>query len=126
MGLLSKLEKAGFTLTSAKPLLVLADDLDALGLLEASSDKVLPLVAKAVDLAPGLLPLAAVAVKIPSTALYAGAIASFAAAVALVNVIPDDSVSNVALQTTLAIPLGVILPGGLAVAATLLSKFLKQ
>ena len=46
LGLLTRLEKAGFTLTTAIPLLKAADDADVLGYLEASSDTVLPLVAK--------------------------------------------------------------------------------
>jgi hypothetical protein len=103
----------------------LADDLDALGYLEASSDKVLPLVAKAIELAPGLLPLAGAAVRIPSVALFGGAFASLAGAVALVTAIPDDSVTNIALQTTLAVPLGVILPATCFIGGTVLSK-LKQ
>ena len=46
LGLLSRLDRAGFTLTTAAPLLKAADKYDALGYLEASSDNILPLVAK--------------------------------------------------------------------------------
>ena len=116
------MERAGIKLSTAKPLLVLADELDLLGVLEASSDKVLPLVAKGVELAPALLPLAGAAVKTPPTTFFGGAVASLAAAVAVLSVIPDDSVGSIALQTALFIPLGVLLPGGLAVGGAVLSK----
>lgn len=46
LGLLTRLENAGFTLSTAAPLLKLVDEQDLIGYLEASSDKVLPLVAK--------------------------------------------------------------------------------
>lgn len=119
---MSKLEKAGFTLSTAAPLLKKADELDALGVLESSSDKLLPLLATTIELAPSLLPFASVALKQSPSALAGGALASAAAAAALVAVVPDDSVSSVALQTFLAIALGLILPGGLAIGSFLLSK----
>eukprot|EP00607_Mallomonas_marina_P007445 CAMPEP_0182416342 /NCGR_PEP_ID=MMETSP1167-20130531/612_1 /TAXON_ID=2988 /ORGANISM="Mallomonas Sp, Strain CCMP3275" /LENGTH=147 /DNA_ID=CAMNT_0024589015 /DNA_START=166 /DNA_END=609 /DNA_ORIENTATION=+ len=122
LGLLTKLEKAGFTLTSAAPLLVIADKFDALGYLEASSDKILPLAAKAIDLAPGLLPLAGTALKTPSSTFYGAAAAALAAAAGAVLLIPDDSVVNIALQTALVVPLGVIAPVGLGIGGTIISK----
>ena len=122
LGLLSRLEKSGFKLTTAIPLLVKADELDVLGVLEASSDKVLPLVATAIDLAPAALPLVKIAINTPAFLLFIGAGASAAAAFALTVVIPDDSITNVALQTALVLPLGVIIPGALTVGAGLLSK----
>jgi hypothetical protein len=70
-------------LTTAAPLLVKADELDLLGVLEASSDKVLPLIATAIDLAPSLLPLAATALKTRPQVMFGGAGASFITAVAL-------------------------------------------
>ena len=122
MGLLSRLERAGFTLKTATPLLVKADELDLLGVLEASSDKVLPLLAKGVELAPALLPRAGAALKTPSTTFFGGAAASLALAGALVATVPDDSIANVALQTALAIPLGSIVPGALVVTGLILAK----
>ena len=122
MGLLSKLEQAGFSLSTAKPLLVLADELDLLGILDAQSDKVLPLAAKAIDLAPSLLPLASTALNTPPTALFGGAAVSLATAAALVAVVPDDSVASIAVQTFLAVTLGAVLPGALGVGGFILSK----
>lgn len=122
MGLLTRLEKAGFTLSSAIPLLKFADENDLLGVLEASSDKVLPLIAKGIELSPQLLPLAATALKVSPSTLSAGALGSLGAAVAVNYLIPDTSVTNIALETLLTIPLGVILPGGLVVGSAVLSK----
>jgi hypothetical protein len=51
------LEKAGFTLTTAKPLQKLADEVDAVGYPEASMDKVLLLATAAIELPPGVLSL---------------------------------------------------------------------
>lgn len=122
---MTKLEKAGFTLTTAKPLLVLADELDLLGVLEASSDKVLPLAAKAIDTAPALLPLAGTALKTPPTVFFAGAAASLALAAGIIFLIPDDSVPSVAIQTAAAVTFGAVLPGALGVGGLLLSKLSK-
>lgn len=82
----------------------------------------LPLVAKGIDLAPALLPLAGTALKTPPTVFFGAAAASFAAAVAVVGAIPDDSVSSIALQTALVVPLGAILPAALGVGGLVLSK----
>jgi hypothetical protein len=122
LGLLSRLEKAGFTLTSAVPLLRFAEEKDVIGVLEASSDKLLPLIGQAIETAPALLPLAGLALKTPPVVLFAGAAGSAAAAAALIFVVPDDSVANVALQTALAVPLGVLLPGALGITGALLGK----
>ena len=122
LGLLSRLEKSGFTLTTAVPLLVKADELDLLGVLEASSDKVLPLAATAIDLAPAALPLVKVAINTPAVVLLGGAAASAAAAYAAVTVIPDDSITSVAVQTLLVVTLGLIVPGALTVGGVVLSK----
>lgn len=102
-----------------------ADELDVLGVLESSSDKVLPLVAKAIDLSPSLLPLASFAIKTPPTTLTAGALASLVTAAGLIYIIPDDSVTTVALQAFLGVPLGVVLPGALVVGSVVLSKLSK-
>lgn len=117
------MEKAGFTLTSAAPLLKFADEQDLLGVLEASSDKVLPLIGQAIELSPSLLPLAGTALKAPPAAFFGGAAASLAAAGAIVFAVPDDSVASVALQTALAFPLGAIIPGALIAGGALLNKF---
>ena len=122
LGLLSKLDKAGLKLTSVKPLLLLADELDAIGYLEASSDKTLPLIQAAIEAAPALLPLAGLAVNVPSGALFAGAFASVIGAGAALFLIPDNTVTDIALQTALVIPLGLVLPGALFVGGTVLSK----
>jgi Protein of unknown function (DUF1118) len=62
------------------------------------------------------------AVNTPPSALFGGAVASAAAAYAVVSAVPDDSVANVALQTAVAFPLGVLVPGALVVGGALLSK----
>lgn len=103
-------------------MLIYADENDLIGVLEASSDKVLPLVAKAIELSPALIPLAGPALSVPSTALYGAALASITTAGVAIAVIPDDSITNVALQTAIALPLGALVPGALAVGGYLLSK----
>jgi len=122
LGLLTKLERAGFTLKSAAPLLKFADDNDLLGVLEASSDKVLPLIGTAIEFSPALLPVAGAAIKLPPFALYGGAFLSVVSAAAVVYIIPDDSASSIAIQTLVAVPLGVVLPGAFGVGGFLLSK----
>ena len=122
---MSKLDKAGFTLTSTKQLLKLADDLDALGILEASSNKVLPLLETAIDLSPKLLPLAAPLLNTSPVTLSAAAVASLALAGGVIFVIPDDSVANIALQTAAATLLGAIVPGACAVGSVILGKINK-
>lgn len=120
--MLSRLERSGFTLKTAIPLIVLADDLDLIGVLEASSEKVLPLVATAIETAPLLLPVAGIALKQSPITLFIGAALSAAAAAGAVLAIPDDSVVNIALQTALVVPLGAVLPGALGVGGVVLSK----
>ena len=119
---MSRLEKSGFTLSTAAPLLIKADELDVLGVLEASSDRFLPLAATAIDLAPAALPLVKVAINTPAPLLFIGAVASALAAYTVVAVVPDDSVASIAIQTALVVPLGLIVPGALTVGALLLSK----
>lgn len=76
-------------------------------------------------MSPALLPLAGVAIKTPPPILFAGAAGSLGAAAALILVVPDDTVANIALQVAAGIPLGVILPGALGVGGFLLSKISK-
>jgi hypothetical protein len=122
LGLLSKLDRAGFKLSTVTPLLVKADELDLLGVLASSSDKVLGLAVTAVDTAPVLLTIVGTLVKAGPTPLLGGAVVSLGAAATVLGVIPDDSISNVALQTALAVPLGAIVPGACLIGAGLLSK----
>ena len=103
-------------------MLKFAEEQDLLGVLEASSDKFLPLIASAIELSPSLLPLAATALKAPPSAFFGGATASLAAAVAVIALVPDDSVANVALQTLIAVPLGAVLPVALGVGGVVLGK----
>ena len=125
LGLLSRLDKAGFTLSTAKPLIKKADELDVLGVLEASSDKVLPILAKVIDLAPGLLPLAAPVLNTPPIVLFGTGLASLAAAFAVITLIPDNTVSDVALQTVLVIPLATIIPAVTFIGGGILGKISK-
>ena len=125
LGLLTRLEKAGFTLTTAKPLLKLADDKDILGYLEASSDSVLSLAATAIEIAPAALPLAGTALKAGPAPLFLGAVASAGTAFGIYEFVPDDSVLNIALQTTAIGTLGVLVPGALTVAGGLLATISK-
>jgi len=122
LGVLSKLEKSGLTLKKAAPLLVLADDLDLLGVADASKDKVLPLLDTAIDAAPALLPVAKTAINTSPITLVGGAVASAGAAYVVVSSIPDDNVSNIALQTAIAFPLGILLPVALLAGSAILSK----
>lgn len=125
LGLLSRLDKAGFKLSTAKPLLKKAEELDVLGVLEASSDKVLPLLATVIDFAPGLLPLAGPVLNTPPFVLFATGFASLAAAFAVITVIPDNTVSDVALQTALVIPLATLIPAVTLIGGGALSKISK-
>jgi hypothetical protein len=122
---LSRLEEAGFKLTTAVPLIKKAEELDAIGVLAASSDKLLPLVGKAIEFAPLALPLASIALKVPPNALAGGAVASLLAAVGVNVIVPDDSVTLVALQAFITVPLGAILPVTLGAGSVLLSKLPK-
>ena len=122
LGLLSRLEKSGFRLSTVAPILKKADELEVLPLLAASSDKILPLAVTAIDLAPTLLPVAGGVLKAGPVPLAGAGVASLVAAVTIVFAIPDDSVSNIALQTALAVPLGAIIPGASLIGAGLLSK----
>lgn len=121
-GLLSKAQAAGITLSKLEPLLDLAaSNPDILILVESSGPELLPVLPTIVDLAPGALPLLAAAVQIPPPLLGAAGLAVLGGAFAAVGAIPDDSVTNVALQTALV---GLSLPaaGAAFVGAALLGK----
>lgn len=112
-------------MSTAVPLLRLADEVDAIGYLVASSDKILPLAAKAIDLAPALLPVAGIVLKTPPATLYAAALASVTTAGAAIVLIPDDNIVEIALQTALTVPFAAIVPGACIVGAFVLSKIPK-
>ena len=122
-GLLSKAQAAGVSLAKLEPLLDLAaSNPDILVLVEASGPELLPLLPTIVDLAPGVLPLAGAAIGTPPIVLQLGAVASLAAAAAVLAVVPDDTVVNVAVQTLAAATLGVLVPAVSVVGAVVLGK----
>mmetsp|Transcript_20708 Transcript_20708/g.26805 ORF Transcript_20708/g.26805 Transcript_20708/m.26805 type:complete len:190 (+) Transcript_20708:60-629(+) len=124
LGLLTKLEKAGVKLSDVEPLLIWAEDNGLVGAAGELQDDLLPLLPALISLAPLGLPLLAAAISIPSIVFFALAAASLAGAYVLVGSIPDDSITNVALQTFLAIPLVTLFPilfGGLGIASSKLS-----
>ena len=114
-GLLSKAQKAGISLSKVEKLLeIAADNPDILILVEASGPELLPLLPQLVNLAPGALPLLAAAVSIPPGVIGIVGVGALAAAAGAVVVIPDDSVTNVALQTLIV---GLSLPAAAAAFA---------
>lgn len=120
--LLSNAQKAGITLSKLEPLLELAaDNPEILILVEASGPDLLPLLPTLVDLAPGALPLLASAVSIPTSVLRAAGVGALGAAAAALIVIPDDTVSNIALQT-LVVGLALPAAGAAFVGAAILGK----
>ena len=122
-GLLSKAQDAGITLTKLEPLLALSKDYpEVLVLAEAAGPDLLPLLPKIVDLAPGVLPLLASGLKLanPNT-LSAASIAALGAAGALVVLVPDDSILEVAAQTAGA---GALV--GIAAASSIGAGILKK
>ena len=124
-GLLSKAQKAGITLSKLEPLLALAaENPDILILVEASGPELLPILPSLVDLAPGALPLLAAAVGVPPAVIGAAGPAVLLAAGAAVYAIPDDSVTNVALQTLIV---GLSLPaaGAAVIGSAILGKLTK-
>jgi hypothetical protein len=124
-GLLSKAQEAGLTLSKLEPLLALAaENKEILILVEAATPEVLPLLPKLVELAPGALPLLATAISIPPSTLSALGLASLAAAVGAVVVIPDDTILQVAEQTLAVGLLGAAGVASLAGSA-ILGKILK-
>ena len=111
-GLLSKAQDAGITLSKLEPLLKLAaSNPDILILVEASGPELLPILPTIVDIAPGALPLLATAITIPPPLIGGAGIAVIGAAFTACSIIPDDSVTNVALQTLIV---GLSLPAAVA------------
>lgn len=80
------------------------------------------MIGTAIELAPGLLPFAAIALNTKPTVFFGAAAASAGAAAAAVFLIPDDNIALIAAQTLLALPLGVLLPGGLAIGGLVVGK----
>lgn len=115
LGLLSKLEKAGLTLKDVEKLLPLVDENDLIGLAQASGPSLLAIAPAALAAAPNALPLLGAALAIPAEALFIAALGSVGAGLALVSVIPDDSVPDIAIQTFIAFPLIFVLPAVLGV-----------
>ncbi len=113
-GLLSKAAASGITLTKLEPLIIAAADKgildEVLVLTEAAGPDILPLLPTVVDLAPQALPLLALGLDLSPTVLQGAALASAAAAFAIVSVVPDDTVVQVAGQTLAAATLGLAVP----------------
>ena len=126
-GLLSKAQEAGVSLKSLEPLLALAaDSPDVLILVEASGPELIPLLPNIIKLAPPALPLLAAAIGIPPATLQAAGLASLAAAVGAVVLIPDDTLINVAVQTLAVGVLGVAAPAASFIGATILGQVTKK
>ena len=121
-GLLSKAERAGVKLADLEPLLLFAEENGLVGLLGDLNDDLLPLLPLLVRLAPLGLPVLSLALGLgPLNFLLA--IASFGGAF-VVTGLPDDSVTDVALQTLIAVPLATIFPvlfGGLGLVSSKLA-----
>merc|ERR1719230_2086994 len=108
LGILSKAEAAGFTPADLEPLLIAADEAGVVAILPDILEN--PALPGLIDLAPGALPLVASLLSVPPAALFLTALASLGATAAEIALIPDDSITSIALQTFLAIPLGTIIP----------------
>jgi len=121
-GLLSKAERAGVKLADLEPLLLFAEENGLVGLLGDLNDDLLPLLPLLVRLAPLGLPVLSLALGLgPLNFLLA--IASFGGAF-VVTGLPDDSVTDVALQTLIAVPLATLFPvlfGGLGLVSSKLA-----
>ena len=121
-GLLSKAERAGVKLADLEPLLLFAEENGLVGLLGDLNDELLPLLPLLVRLAPLGLPVVSLALGLgPLNFLLA--IASFGGAF-VVTGLPDDSVTDVALQTLIAVPLATLFPvlfGGLGLVSSKLA-----
>lgn len=119
-GLLRKASNAGVKFADLEPLLKLADDQGLLYVLDAVSEDALPLLPTLVETAPAVLPLAAGALSIPAPLYFLLALGCPLGAYEITQIIPDDTVVNIALQTLLAVPLATAFPvlfGGVGVVA---------
>lgn len=121
-GLLSKAQQSGISLSKLEPLLAQAAKYpEILVLVEASGPELLPILPKIVDLAPGALPLLASAITIPTPAIAFLGVAALAAAGGAIVIIPDDSITNIAIQT-LAVGLALPAAGASFIGASILGK----
>jgi len=125
-GLLSKAAAAGITLSKLEPLIILAAQKgildEVLVLTEAAGPDILPLLPTVVELAPSALPLLALGLDLSPAVLQGAALGSIGAAFAIVSVVPDDTVLQVAGQTLAAATLGVAVPAASLIGATVLGK----
>jgi len=125
-GLLSKAAAAGITLTKLEPLIMQASKAgildEVLVLTEAAGPDIIPLLPTVVELAPSALPLLALGLDLSPTVLQGAAVASAAAAFAITQVVPDDTVLEVAGQTLAVATLGLAAPAASLVGATILGK----
>ena len=125
-GLLSKAAGAGITLSKLEPLIISASKAGVLDevliLTEAAGPDIIPLLPTVIDLAPQALPLLALGLDIQPSLLQAAALGSIGAAYGIVQVVPDDTVAQVAIQTLAVAVLGVAAPAASLVGATILGK----
>jgi len=127
-GLLSKAQEAGLSLSKLEPLLELvAQNKDALILVEAAGPEVLPLlpkVAPLLKLAPPALPLLAAAIQVPPTALAVIGAGALGGAAGVVILVPDDNLLQIAGQT---FAVGILAAAGAAgiVGSVVLGKVFK-
>lgn len=125
-GLLSKAQEAGVSLSNLEPLLKLAsDNPDILVLVEASGPELLPILPGVVKLAPAALPLLAAAISIPPVLLQVAGLGSIGMATTILQVVPDDTVANVAIQTLAVGVLGIAAPVAAFAGAAVLGQLTK-
>ena len=121
LGLLSKLDRAGLKLRDVEPLLHFAEEEGLVGALGDVNDEILPLLPTLIGLAPLGLPLVKVALNTPPPLFFVLAAASVGGAF-VVSSVPDDSVSSVALQTLISVPLATLFPALFVVLGGVTSK----
>ena len=123
-GLLSKAQEAGVSLSKLEPVLALIakDNKSILILVEAATPELIPILPKLVELAPAALPLLAFAITVPPFFIQVLGLGSLGAAFAIVQIVPDDTVVEVALQTAAVGVLGVVAPAASFIGAAVLGK----
>ena len=125
-GLLSKSADAGITLSKIEPVIIAASKAGVLDevliLTEAAGPEIVPLLPTVINLAPQALPLLALGLDIPPALLQIVALGSIGAAYGVTQVVPDDTIAQVAVQTLAVALLGVAAPAASLVGATVLGK----
>ena len=125
-GLLSKSAEAGITLSKIEPVIIAASKAGVLDevliLTEAAGPEIVPLLPTVINLAPQALPLLALGLDIPPALLQIAAVGSIGAAYGVTQVVPDDTIAQVAVQTLAVALLGVAAPAASLVGATVLGK----